>query len=565
MLPRWLFTLILLLSNWIGGTAAAGPVVMLNQLSDAPIGLDTGFLQEKQGRLTLSQARQALVAGAFQKSEVSVLNFGIGAAPVWIHVRVENPADKTVIRRLSIDTGWLDHLNIYVVHGGRTQSKYHLGDRQPFAQRPVDSRYFLINQSFRPGISDVFFRVQTPDPMVVPIFLQTLPQANAREKTEDFGYGLLYGFIIALLAYNAMLYVGLRVPRYILYSLYLGMFLLMNISYTGHGFAWWWPDSTRWAQWSQPTLMMLYASSGLVFALSFLDIRRYFPRLFRMIVGYIALAGALLLYLIVGDHQRLALLLAFTYVSLFTLIMLVLGIFAVRGGVRAAKYFLLAAFSAMVGAALTALAVWGFIPFNGWTYRAIDIGMALDATLLALALTFQFRIGQQERVRAEELARIDPLTGVNNRRAFYDISAPICNITMRHGRDLSVILLDLDHFKLINDNHGHICGDEVLQATAAVLKRSIRDHDVVARWGGEEFILLLPETDLDEATALAERLRQAVEAIQLICQGKDIRITASFGVAQKSSEIGNLGELITAADKQLYRAKDGGRNRVCHA
>jgi len=564
MSPRWLLTLILLLSTWGGGVATAGPVLGLDQLSDSPIGRDTGFLPERGDRLSLSGARQALATGKFQASTEPVLNFGIGATPVWVHFRVQNPAADVATRRLSVDTGWLDHLDVYVVHDGRTLAAYKLGDRLPFAHRPVDSRLFVINQSFPPGVSDVFLRVQTPDPMVVPIFLQTLPKANAQEKAEHFGYGLLYGFLFALLAYNAMLYIGLRAPRYILYSLYLGMFLLMNISYTGHGFEWWWPDSTIWAQWSQPTLMMLYASSGLIFALSFLDIRRHYPRAFRLMIGYIVLALALLLLLVLSDEQRLALLLAFTYVSLFTVVMLVMGIIAVRGGVRAAKYFLLAAFSAMIGAAVTALAVWGFIPFNVWTYRAIDIGMMLDATLLALALSFQFRIGQEQRLRAEEMARIDPLTGVNNRRAFYDISAPICNISMRHGRHLSVILLDLDHFKRVNDSYGHVCGDEVLKATAAELKRSIRDHDVIARWGGEEFILLLPETGLEEAVRLAERLRQAVEGIRLTCQGNRIGITASFGVAEKHTDARDLGELITMADQQLYRAKNSGRNRVCH-
>jgi len=362
-----------------------------------------------------------------------------------------------------------------------------------------------------------------------------------------------------------MLYAGLRDLRYLLYSLYLGMFLLMNISYTGHGFEWLWPTHTDWAQWSNPVLMVLYGASGLFFALRFLDIRKYFPRVHNVVLGYLGVTGLLLLLALLFGSQQAALLVAFTFALLFTGIMLVLGAMSLRSGQKAARYFLLAAFSAMVGAALTALSVWGFIPFNIWTYRAVDIGMLLDATLLALALTYQFRVGLEEKNRAEQLARVDPLTGVNNRRAFYDITLPIWNITLRHNHNLSVVLLDLDNFKRVNDVHGHACGDEVLIATTDLLKKCVRDQDVIARWGGEEFILLLPETDLPQAAGLAERLRAAIAHMRLKCDGAEIGVTASFGVAQRGAPHRNLDALISTADNYLYQSKDLGRNRVSYA
>jgi diguanylate cyclase (GGDEF)-like protein len=191
--------------------------------------------------------------------------------------------------------------------------------------------------------------------------------------------------------------------------------------------------------------------------------------------------------------------------------------------------------------------------------------MLLDATLLALALSYRFREGEARRQEAEHLARLDPLTDTNNRRAFDSISEPIWSITRRHDRDLSVIMLDLDHFKRINDTHGHTCGDQVLKAVASVLKEGVRDSDIVARWGGEEFIILLPETALAEALMLAVRLRAAIAGLRVICPGKTLTITASFGVAERHIRQLKLEALIAEADRLMYQAKELSRNRVCHA
>lgn len=556
--------LLLLGSVWQAGSAAdVLPPVSAMATHEAPLGRSISYFSEGSKPLSLNEAITAYDRGAFTASDYAVLSFGIGSSPIWLHFRVDNATAHPLLRRLSVETAWLDQVDVYFRYQGQTAAVYHMGDRQVFSQRPINSRFFALDYHFEPGVSDLFIRVATPDPMVLPIYLMTQDQADQQAETQNGSYGFLYGFLFALLAYNAMLYAGLRQTRYLLYALYLGMFLLMNISYTGHGFRWLWPEHTIWAQWSNPVLMIFCAASGLLFGLSFLETRTHFPRARKAVLAFIGGVGLLLLLAIWWGDQRDALLLAFSFVCAFAAIMLILGVMSVRAKIKGAKYFLLAAFSAMVGAVLTALAVWGVIPFTTWTYRAVDLGLMLDATLLALALTYQFRIGQTEKLHAEQQARIDPLTEINNRRAFYDIALPIWRIAARHQRHLSVIMLDIDFFKQINDTYGHVRGDEALVALADVLKNAARTHDLVARWGGEEFILLLSETDLSEAMALAERLRVAIEAISLV-GGRGIHLTASFGVVQRDPEHHNLDQLISAADAYLYQAKALGRNRVCH-
>lgn len=547
------------------GTAAADAPVPALPAPEGPIGLFIGYLKERAGPLGLERAVAAFLAGAYLPGRAPVLHGGIGAAPTWVHFSVHNPSDRPLPRRLSVETAWLDRVEVYLREGGRTVAVYSLGDRQSYARRPVDSRHLALDHPFAPGLTEVYLRVQTPDPMVLPIYLSAPKQAHARERRQDYSYGLLYGFMFALLAYNLMLHAGLRDGRYLFYSLYLGLFLLMNVAYTGHGFRWLWPQSTVWAQWSNPVLMVLFGIGGLLFAQRFLDTRRRFPRAHKAVLWYMSAGAALLLLAMLLGSRTGALQVALGFLFLFSLITLFLGAVAVRGGQRAARYFLVAAFAAMVGAASTALSVWGVIPYSAWSFRAVEMGMLADATLLALALTYQFRLGQAQLMRAERLARLDPLTGINNRRAFQDIAAPIWGISQRHGRDLAVILLDIDRFKRINDLHGHGCGDQVLVAVAAVLKDHVRQQDVIVRWGGEEFLLLLPETDLNMAAALAERLRGVIAGIRVAGAGGQIEVTASFGVAQRGHHHPSLESLISSADHLLYRSKAQGRDRVSYA
>jgi diguanylate cyclase (GGDEF)-like protein len=526
------------------------------------IGLSTGFLKEQQGRLELPQVEAAYRAGRFVPGNSPILSFGIGSNPVWIHFSLDNPTTHPLRRRLAIENAWLDRVEVYFQHQGRTIAAYRVGDQQAFSQRPDRSRYFVFDQAFGTGVSDVFIRVDTADPMVVPITLLSPDAARIRQAQQELSYGFVYGFLLALMAYNAILFISLRSSQYLMYSVYLGMFVLMNIAYTGHGFAWLWPDSVNWQKWSNPILMFLYGVSGLLFAIRFLNLRLYYPRARKLVLAYCAVSGALLGTAILAGSQAVALLVSFGFVFLFTGLMLLLGIISVRAGQKPAKYFLIAAIAAMLGAVLTTLSTWGFIPYNTWTFRAVEIGMLVDATLLALALAYQLRMGQEERILAERLAQQDPLTGLNNRRAFYDKTSSLWSQAIRHGHHTAVMLLDIDLFKQINDVHGHAHGDEVLKVLANKLKQSIRQGDILARWGGEEFIVFLPETSMQKATALAERLRVAIADMRIPLEAGETAITASFGIAQMEPIHVTLDALIVAADECLYHSKQHGRNRV---
>jgi diguanylate cyclase len=158
-------------------------------------------------------------------------------------------------------------------------------------------------------------------------------------------------------------------------------------------------------------------------------------------------------------------------------------------------------------------------------------------------------------------ALIDPLTGLPNRAAWAERLEHEVAQWQRHGNSLLLAMLDLDHFKRINDNYGHLAGDRVLKIIATVLRKRLRGSDFIARFGGEEFVLLVPDTPLASGAKLAEVLRAAIEACPFHFKGEPVTITVSMGMtAFKPGEHSDL--VLKRADQALYRAKSAGRNRV---
>ncbi len=161
----------------------------------------------------------------------------------------------------------------------------------------------------------------------------------------------------------------------------------------------------------------------------------------------------------------------------------------------------------------------------------------------------------------QNAAAIDPLTGCYNRRAF-EVQLKGCAAGAgRHKKPLSVFMFDLDHFKSVNDTYGHLGGDEVLKEVSRLVRENIRTEDIFARFGGEEFIAILPETDKAHAIELADRLRQKISALSIPFNNFTIRVTASFGVAQLEGGA-DIVKLVEDADSMLYKAKLNGRNTV---
>lgn len=225
----------------------------------------------------------------------------------------------------------------------------------------------------------------------------------------------------------------------------------------------------------------------------------------------------------------------------------------------------------LLGVSLIALYVW-----LDFSQRLAQPTHVLDASVLhglhyfnlvsALVLLvglavmyYRFVLISEHRLR--EMAFTDPLTSLRNRRSILESVARDVIKQRRDGRPLSFVLCDVDHFKAVNDQHGHDAGDMVLKAVASVLRSGVREVDHAARWGGEEFLLLLPETSLTDATIVANRLREAVAALNVASQDGPLSVRMTFGVSTLRPDE-SIERVIERADQALYQGKHAGRNRV---
>lgn len=222
---------------------------------------------------------------------------------------------------------------------------------------------------------------------------------------------------------------------------------------------------------------------------------------------------------------------------------------------------------------------------DGDDYRIRDLGAtnrtrvnddAIDESVLAdgdhivvgeTILKFISQTSVEARYHEEiyQLATHDVLSDLYNRRHFVEMADKEIARALRHGRPLALCIVDVDLFKPVNDRYGHISGDDVLRQIASIVKQHVRSDDIAARIGGEEFAVLLPESDATATLAFAERLRGAVAGTTFAPGGEPQRITISIGAAALVHPGGSRQSLMAAADAALYRAKDEGRNRVCMA
>ncbi len=222
-------------------------------------------------------------------------------------------------------------------------------------------------------------------------------------------------------------------------------------------------------------------------------------------------------------------------------------------------------------------------PISLWFFSQTDLtarllGAGLWFYILAtlhVSKVFQKRLHQSfmlalmldtARCQAERLARVDELTGLPNRRAFEEEGALLLRQAQARGLELALIMMDVDHFKMVNDQHGHAAGDRVLKAVAKVMRKTVRSADLCARLGGEEFGILMLVSSPEDALRLAHKLRRRIQETQVSLDGKkkdkSIEVTVSLGVATGSQ---SLEALLRLADRALYRAKEQGRNRVVFA
>ncbi|MCW8820653.1 MAG: sensor domain-containing diguanylate cyclase [Sulfurovum sp.] len=516
--------------------------------------------EDPTANMTISEIRH-LPSNAFIPLNKAVASHPFTGSAFWYRFKVENKENRPLSRLIVFEPAWLDSVNITVVSkDGQLQSEQG-GNTYPYSKRSID--HYLINfrHLFEPGISTVFVQVKTRDPFIVSISIMKETSFLAEQVHTSLYIGLIYGGIAAMLLYNLFLFFGMKARYYAYYVLFLFAFFVMNASYNGYTFMYLFSNTPTVQNWAQSISIYFFSFTALLFARSFLNLEKYHYTLY-IITTYLIyfIVGIAVLSAMFGGY-RYHVILAIVFIMLISIYLFVMALYSLLGGNRSARFFLLGAVSGLVGACITALTVMSFIPYTYMTYKASDFGMYIDVILLSMSLADRMKITQEKKIIAEKEAKTDILTGLFNRRAYDKISKMEYKRILRHHRTLSVIMFDVDHFKQVNDTYGHDVGDIVLKSIAAITKGIIRDYDYAFRMGGDEFLLLLPETNEKKALHLAERIRRNIEH-QKLEEDNKLFFTASFGIAQYIREDRSIESIARRADMALYQAKKAGRNRV---
>lgn len=517
--------------------------------------------EDTTAKMTLSEVRH-LSSEAFTPLNRPVASHPFTNSAFWYQFKVNNKENTPLSRLIVFEPAWLDSVNFTVISPQGETITHQGGNIYPYSKRAID--YYLINfeHSFEPGISTVYLQVKTRDPFIVALSIMNKATFLAEQINASMYIGLVYGGIVAMLLYNLFLYFAVKARYYAHYVLFLSAFFAMNASYNGYTFMYIFPNAPNVQNWAQSTSIYFYVVTALLFARSFLNFVKYHHTLYiittLLIFGIVGVA--VLSAMIGGYHYHV--MFAIISILLISIYLFIIGLYSLLTGNHSARFFLLGTASGLIGAFITALTVMSYIPYTYLTYKANDFGMYIDVVLLSMALADRMKMTQEKRLIAEKEAKTDILTGLYNRRAYYEICHKEFQRLLRHNRCLSVIMFDIDHFKEINDTYGHDTGDNVLKSVAAIVKGVIREYDYAFRMGGDEFLVLLPETTEKQALFLAERIRKRIANKKFIDKDDKFYITASFGISQYNHIEKSIETIVKRADKALYHVKKSGRNSV---
>ena len=544
-----IFLTLLVLCLVLYASVRAATMKVDGALAGRPLGPIAEVLEDKTGQLDFDAVRRS---GDFQAAPALGTNFGFTRSAWWLRFTLANDGERDRHLMLRQDYPLIDHLDFWAPAPDGGWRHTATGDRTDFGTREFAHRDFIFDVEL-PAKSQTTFYVRgaSGGPVDLNFTLYDTRGLIGALSREQLAYGVYYGGFLVLVVYNFFIFLIVRDRAFFYYLLYATSYGLYFAIHNGIAFEFLWPHNPDWGNQSLLVMLSLALIFGMQFTRTFLDAAGFAPRLDRIATGLQVLAALGLAASVVASYGTLILPLALLTV-IVTVMIITLGTLGLIKGYHPARLFMIAWGMLLLGVMTYMLKVFGLLPHNALTQNGFQVGSLLEMVLLSLALASRLRDLRHQ-------SRTDTLTKVPNRRYFDEQVALEFERARRTQGTLALLVIDIDHFKRFNDEHGHARGDEVLKLVANHLFHGVRRGDSVCRYGGEEFAVILPGATGTEATQLAESLRRTVQGTM----SADAQVTISVGVASTADrDIATVDELFRAADRALYRAKDLGRNRV---
>lgn len=460
----------------------------------------------------------------------------------------------------------LDNIEFYVPRSDGGFDRFVLGARIKSAPAEPHSRYYFF--SLPAGAlrgKPCYLRISSTTDVLMNIELVTASSFVQEQARSFLGYGLLFGIIVAMVIYSIFLLLSLHYRSYIYFIFYniaigLWVFYLQGFAKVLFGTT---PGLDQMMLWVWAGQFITW---GTVFTISFLELRKG-SRLLFYILAVAAVAGSLISVAAVAGMDDLTFVVSHYFGLIVAVLVIIAAVLRIKQGYGPARYYLIAWSSLAIGGLVFALMGLKVLPVNVFTSNAMSIGIAFESIFLAMALADRFKYLEIEKKNLEaaqthfrELSLTDSLTGLRNRRYLMIELAKAMKEARQNGEPLSLIMLDIDDFKVINDRFGHGVGDDMLVSLSHSIRTCTRETDSACLYGGDELVIFMPKVAKQDALRIAERIRTHFETESLrVINGKSLGATISLGIAELEGE-DNIDTLLSRADAAMYKAKSRGKN-----
>jgi len=513
------------------------------------------------------QSREIKEIVDFQFKQVEA-QFGLSVFDpvVWVKISISNHSQKKLQRYLHSNIPYLSRqIDLYSFSGELKQNEQHYLLEERVVGEQLIGSTLIYDVSLEPDeVKNIFIRNYALYAQVFDFSVHTQRSSSQALINKNLLPNILISILLALALYNLALYFFGEQRGFLFYCLYLlnasvGLFYMYGTVYHNFNI---YGASTYWLN-VTAILVPLFLS---LFSRYALDTRKNSLLVDRML-SVVIIASLLDVFVAIVFGVTIALRLAPVVFLLSFIVLVVLVYQYLKQKHPLINLFVLAYVVYVLGMSITLFGLFGLLPFSDVSFYASGVGLVIEAILLSYLLRYRVILLERDvedhkktELHLSYLANHDPLTELPNRRLFFEIAEVLMNKTARNNEELAVLFIDLDGFKAINDNYGHKVGDELLKEVALRISRKLRKSDVVARVGGDEFVILLSGAVTPKSVATIAKSLVDLVSIPVQLSSGIVQVSSSIGISFYPADGLSVEALVVNADEAMYQVKQRGRN-----